>query len=509
MFFGKEAKETPRGRARVPGASSQGGLIFSSSGLTPRSRHPGEETLPHPHVATQARESQEHREAFEYCYEHHPTTVPGDTATPPTIAPAGGVRHHDAYPSASVETYHGGRSSHPFGVQQSKGSLLPGSNSPRLTGAASGPVNRPGYRMHAGATAAECSEAILRRFLQDPEPIYRDAAKEALETIHDPSALVEAEKRISHHKASRTFAEESAARRAALSHVVPSRLERESAPYTTSSPSCVRGNGMGGRSREQEMEEMGGRMGQAEDGSRVVPRASPLGAMGARLAQSTPFALSDDKPPDRIVIPKPASRFNNVTGNPLPRANYSSPSLLAHMGGGGSGGHAREGEEGLPSSPPVQIIPAPFTRAPYDSIPATEEVQGRYPAPPPVGVRTGMWNKPLLVHHVNPGSVHQSTPDQDTINFRKAEHARQLHETADLPQNTSVGHTVICGSSMDGCEENLSDFNRKYNPQSTNQNPRYATAASLMEERCRARERELETRRVGKKVHPARPTSLW
>lgn len=519
MYWTKEVKKSPTGRARVAGAQSSGGLVFSSTGLAPRRQHPGQECATHPHIATEVRELQEHREAFVPCYENtireaiaHDVT----NTTPPASHPTN-EDHSSALTRLPVEEKQQGRSLYHSNVEHARGSLLVGSNTPRALASAEFPHGRSRVA-YPGITAEEQSEITLRRLLNDPNPLYRGAAEEALTRSSDPVELIAAEKRISHHKASKAYADECAEMKKTPSKEATRGWVRD--PLQWNNANRVKGapvvhfdvNGAHTRNDPHDTD---------------FTHPSPLGQMGTHLAQSAPFALMDSSAPEISPMrPSPRS-YNNLTGQRLPNSNYSSPTLLWD---GEVKGRRREGDRGGDGMMPknegsienqlenrndhyptalAKEVPAPFSTAPYDSIPATEAIHGRYPAPPPVGVRTGLWNKPLLVHHVNPGVLHKSTPDQDTLDSRRAQNARNVYERNSFRQSSSVGNTVICGSSMAGCEENLSEFNRQYNPRTTNAVPSRPTAASIMEERCHERGRELEERKRGKKVHPYQKTSLW
>lgn len=520
MYWTKEVKKSPVGRARVGGAQNTGGLVFSNTGLTPRRQHPGQENPTHPHIAMGIRELQEHREAFLPCYENtireaNAHDVANTTPTPshPTNEDPSG-----ASGQLAVEERHLGRSQYHSNVDYARGSLLVGSNTPRALRSAEHPQARS--RVYPGMTSEDQSEAVLRRLLEDPNPLYRDAAQKALAYSSGPAELIAAEKRISHHKASKAYADECAERQKIHSSANTKRWERE--PASWSNAHRVEG----APAVHFDVNEVHTRNERHTTECTQPPRASPLGQMTPRLAQTTPFALMDSSAPKAVSMRPTPRSYNNVTGQPLPNSNYSSPTLLwdgegngRGSGGGRSGngsvakeestGNRCENKKDLYPSAVVKEVPAPFTTAPYDNIPSTEEVHGRYPAPPPVGVRTGLWNKPLLVHHVYPGESQKNTPDQDTLDSCKAQNARNLHEKNSFRQSSSVGNTVICGSSMAGCEENLSEFNRQYNPRTTNTLPSRRTAASVMEERCHEREREVEERKRGKRAHPYPKTSLW
>eukprot|EP00796_Vickermania_ingenoplastis_P006365 gene6365-4590_t len=472
--------EPLRGKGKVP-HRSQGGLTFGESGLTPRTSHPGQEVLAHPHIAKKARQHQDQSTAFQYSYQA--------SAGGPGKAVGLGRRHVDPQhvdvsDAMKLEEGRLGRATHPAGQQQVRGHLQVGTNAPLPSEAEThsnppqqrGAKPRPSTVIHTinntprgGATSVQCSEAILRRMLKDQDPVYRDAARHALEQCMGEAELVRAEKQISHHKVVRQFAEESAAKRVASERaVVPPIPQFESAQEMASNPQ------------------------------------HQLGSMGVHLAQSTPFAL-DNYPAEAALSqgpPPPQAHTSTQRPSKKYQTNFSS----IHLSGIASKQQRQEAEE---RQRVAARVAAPFTTAPFDSMAASP--QGRYPAPPPVGVSEGLRDKHYLVQHSPQHNQSRLGLDADTLNFQRAQALRAQHygpggavERFLAPAGTEArvspraaggfapyaneGSTVICGSAMTGCYENKSEYNRRYNPAACTPSKLTSTSAGKMEARCHARD---------------------
>lgn len=512
----QQQDDAPRGKAKVAGAHS-GGLIFSGGGLTPRQHHPGQESAPHPHIAARARQQQEHPGAFRHNYTNQPQLPSSQQYGG---APLHGGRRHvdpqhvDVSDGTKLEEGRLGKAMLPAGQQQQRGHLLVGSNTPAAGVGASASVAMGGTRrpIHGGAsntprygaTSVQCSEAILRRMLKDPDPVYREAARHALQEHHGSEEVVLVEKKLTHHKAAKQFAEESAARRAEdVAREQLTRMKKEErvvsdeyVPLQAAGHPATTRTGTTTTTTSAAEERLARPFGAA-------PAPHQLGKMDARLAQSTPFALdacpsqqATASAGDDHYTPRPTGRAhtkplyhyqNNFSS--IQFANYRSPETLE-----------KEQER-------VKNVPAPFTTAPYDSTAVSP--YGSYPAPPPVGLQQGLRDKPFMVQHSKHHNQTRMTPDQDTLNQRRADHIREQHQIDVKPQTTSVGGTVICGSGMIGCHENHSEYNQRYNPASTTPRRATSTPAGRMEAKCHAREEEALQKHTGKAAHRYKKTALW
>lgn len=405
-------------------------------------------------------------------------------------------QHIDVSDGTKLEEGRLGKAMLPTGQQQQRGHLLVGSNTPAAgaaslmpgTNVARRPAGAAGFTPRYGATSVQCSEAILRRMLKDPDPTYREAARHALQEHHGSEEVVLAEKKLTHHKAAKQFAEESAARRS--DDVAREQLTRMKKEERQVGEQYVVLSQQGSTTTEERLAKPFG----------AAPAPHQLGVMDARLAASTPFALdtcpSQQAANDRSSTPrtgrahtKPIYHYQNNFSSSIQFSSYRSPEAIE-----------REREK-------VKHVPAPFSTAPYDSTACSSH--GSYPVPPPVGLQQGLRDKPFMVQHSKHHNQTRMTPDQDTLNQRRADHIREQHQVERRPQTTSVGSTVICGSGMIGCHENHSEYNRRYNPASTTPRRVMSTPAGRMEARCHAKEEEALQKHTGKGAHRYKKTALW
>lgn len=459
----------------------QGGLISSGCGLTPRPLHPGQEQEKHPHPSVQRR--RENASVFQFQYD--PRSASAHTHS-------GGRRHVDPQhvvvsDMEKLEQGRFGKAACPSSQRQAKGHLVVGANVPTETAQPleMTPRRAAGYSTpRSGATSIQCSEAVLQRMLQDPDPVYREAAQYALSKYKGDSEVVQVEKRLTHQKAAAQFAAECAAKRA-KEEALLSQREAE-------------------RRKKQAEEEEAHRAvyHSAEAARRAREEAAAqashrLGHMNSYLAAATPFALDIDS-----AAPQQASADTKKTGvkssyppkhyqtnfSSIQFASYRSPAM-------------KEAEQEK-----VKDVPAPFTTAPYDSIATVLTAGSDYPSPPPVGVSQGLMQKPFLVKRPSRcvGGETRSLMDADTLLQRRAEAIRQRHSGS----YQSEGKIVICGSEMMGCNENHSEYNQRYNPQSTTRR-QHLTLVEEMEQKARAKDQEIQHKKTGKAPMQFKKTALW
>ncbi|KPI86224.1 hypothetical protein ABL78_4697 [Leptomonas seymouri] len=212
----------------------------------------------------------------------------------------------------------------------------------------------------------------------------------------------------------------------------------------------------------------------------------------ARKAAVVDYAKSSDA---RLKQIEATTKYHGAPdlGSPMPSIEQNVPYAL-------DGSHCRKdtqltsnshvrlyGERNRcssPASPPVKACDRSLRKgpAPYDSVDISQE---HYPSPPPVGVRQGIYAKPMMVH-INERHHGQCGEDADTLALKRAR--------------------AKSGASQS--QERHPDF--IFGPGPTLSPPR-PTLAQRTEARWKSQEHRTEERRVGKALYPQshKLTSLW